>query len=854
MALGFGAALASAGAAEVTEVQELLRHGQYEEAAREAKAGVASAPGNPEWSLLLGRALLTLGRYREADAALSEARARDSQNIRLLWLAHEAALDNGRTDEAAKRLEEIRRLVSNRPWSYRDAPSLVVFGRLALRMGADPKEVLDKLYAAALKDSPNLQEIHLARGELALEKHDFALAAAAFQEGLKHFPDDPDLQHGLAVAYESGDRPAMLGALAAALKTNPRHVPSLLFTAEHQIDAEDYSDALETLDRIKAINPWHPDAWAYRAVVAHVRNDPDREKIARETALRFWPTNPRVDYLIGKKLAQKYRFAEAAAAQRRALEFDPENVQAKAELATDLLRLGQEGEGWDLAQEVHEKDAYDVEAYNLVTLHDTLAKYATLQDGDFVLRMTEHEAAVYGPRALALLKRARRQLTEKYGVELARPTYVEIFGDPKDFAVRTFGMPDIGGFLGVCFGRVVTANGPAANGGQAANWESVLWHEFCHVVTLQLTANRMPRWLSEGISVYEERQADASWGMRLNPRYRELVLGKEFTPVSKLSAAFLSPPTPEHLQFAYYESSLVVEFLVERFGLDSLKAILRDLRDGREINEAIGAHTEPMETFEREFTAYARSRAEKLAPGLDWEKPSPDLLMPGAEAEFAAWTAKHRDNYWALGAEAHRLVADKKWTEARPVLEHLVALFPRDPSPDGGYVLLARVHRALGEKAAEKKALLAAASLQSDAVEVYARLIELAREDRDWPAVARNAERLLAVNPLVAPPYRALAEASAAQGQNDPAIAAYRTLLQLDPADPADVHYQLARLLRETGSPEARRQTLQALEEAPRFRGALKLLLEIDEGAASAIAPPAGLPPLPPKTDSSSRP
>ena len=33
----------------------------------------------------------------------------------------------------------------------------------------------------------------------------------------------------------------------------------------------------------------------------------------------------------------------------------------------------------------------------------------------------------------------------------------------RDFAVRTFGLPDVSGFLGVCFGRVVTANSPATS-------------------------------------------------------------------------------------------------------------------------------------------------------------------------------------------------------------------------------------------------------------------------------------------------------------------------------------------------------------------------------------------------------
>ena len=53
-------------------------------------------------------------------------------------------------------------------------------------------------------------------------------------------------------------------------------------------------------------------------------------------------------------------------------------------------------------------------------------------------------------------------------------------------------------------------------------------------------------------------------------------------------------------------------------------------------------------------------------------------------------------------------------------------------------------------------------------------------------------------------------------------------MLKLDPENPADIHYRLARLLHETRDPAAKREVLLALEEAPRFRAALKLLLQID--------------------------
>ena len=280
-----------------------------------------------------------------------------------------------------------------------------------------------------------------------------------------------------------------------------------------------------------------------------------------------------------------------------------------------------EAEGWQLAAEVNRRDGYNVTAYNLVALRDTMQKFQTITNGDFVLRMSPHEAALYGDRALGLLARAKARLTEKYDITLASPTLIEIFPEQKDFAVRTFGMPDNPGFLGVCFGRVVTVNSPASQAGNPANWEAVLWHEFCHVVTLQLTKNKMPRWLSEGISVYEELQANPTWGQTMNPRYREMVLGDDLTPVSKLSAAFLTPKSDLHVQFAYYQSALVVEYLAGKFGFEKLKAILRDLANGVDINEAIAKHTAPMKQIEKEFTAFAKAKAEALGPGLDWKKP-----------------------------------------------------------------------------------------------------------------------------------------------------------------------------------------------------------------------------------------
>src|SRR5947208_16841236 len=106
--------------------------------------------------------------------------------------------------------------------------------------------------------------------------------------------------------------------------------------------------------------------------------------------------------------------------------------------------------------------------------------------------------------------------------------------------------------------------------------------------------------------------------------------------------------------------------------------------------------------------------------------------------------------------------------------------------------------------------------------------MELDEAAKDWPGVTENAERFLAVNPLLPQPYRYRARASEESGKTEAAIQSYQKLLLLDPPDPAEVHFRLARLLRQAGDPAAKRHVLQALEEAPRLRDAVRLALAIN--------------------------
>jgi tetratricopeptide (TPR) repeat protein len=196
-----------------------------------------------------------------------------------------------------------------------------------------------------------------------------------------------------------------------------------------------------------------------------------------------------------------------------------------------------------------------------------------------------------------------------------------------------------------------------------------------------------------------------------------------------------------------------------------------------------------------------------------------------------------------LTRQARTALAGKHWADAKAPLQRVIELYPKQAGPDSAYAMLAAAHRELNETNEERQVLIKLAALEADDTDTFMRLMELDTGAGDWQGVAENAERFLAANPLVAQPYRYLALASEKLGQADPAIRSFQRMLLLDPSDPAEIHYHLARLFRQKGDAAgAKRHVLQALEEAPRFRDAQRLLLELETNNAAEAQPAASHP------------
>lgn len=821
---------------DLAEARTLLRTGEYDACIDMAKEEVERGVWNDGWPRLLLEAYLTTGKYDEALPVYETAIQRYSTNLRLRLLGAEVYRMNNDVIKAKEAVEVIADLLQRMPWRYTGKDELIPLGEYFVSQGEDPKQVLEICYDQALKEDPKMVDAHIASARLALDKHDDQVASKSLAKALQLDAENPEVYYLLYRAWSGTDPEKATDYLKKGLGLNPRHVPSMLLQVEGLLNAEQYSMAIDLLKEVEAINPRLPKLWAMRAVVAHLQGKYADEGTFRKKGLEPWALNPEVDHTIGKFLADHYRFVESVQYQKRALDMDPSYLPARTQLAQDLLRLGQMDEGWEAVDIVREKDPYDVSIFNLKQLQSRLEKFATIEIPGFVIRMDAKESRIFGKEVIQVLSEARQVLTEKYDVKLEEPIFVEIFPRQKEFAIRTFGLPGGEGFLGVCFGRLITANSPTALNVDS-NWKAVLWHEYCHVVTLQKTKNKMPRWLSEGISVYEERQRDKRWGQSIDPNYREMILGEDLFPVSQLSGAFLKPKTPNHLQFAYYESSMVVEFWMEKYGIATMQKLLNDLAVGMPINEALARYSGGIEGLDKEFAEYITKLAKDYCKDVDFEKG--DLPKGADVATWKEFLHENPKSYWGLLATCQNLIKGKQWDVALPLVKQLIDLRPDDPSLDGPYAMLAAIYRGSKDVESERQALLKLADISDDCADAYTRLIEIDTERSDYASVLQWCQRMSDVHPMRATVLEAKASAADSLQRHSESIEALTGILELDPIDPSGIEFRLARALSNTEQwKEAKRHVLKSLEESPRYQEALDLLMKIRENSNASEPPP----------------
>jgi tetratricopeptide (TPR) repeat protein len=716
----------------------------------------------------------------------------------------------------------------NRPdvtgyWWGRSALDWALLGKLKQAAGADAKVVLETCFERALRDDPNCEEACVFAVELALGCGDAELASNRAKDGLKKFPKNATLMALWGKALEWSSSKEATDKWLKALEANPNQWVARAALAETAFIKE---DAVAMDEHLSRLPEWYDESCALRLARSHT----ELTQQIPERLQKSLGQNPWALHRAGVLLSARYRFLEGAELQKKALAIDPGLLSAKRALAEDLLRLGHSMEAWPILEDVHRRDGYDITAFNLLELRDRVAGFTRVESEHFEVWMAPVEAAVYGDRVTSLLERAHGKLAMKYRFKSTARTTVEIFPEQKDFAVRTFGVPGGDGYLGVCFGSVITAPSPASPRAAGHSWEATLWHEFTHTITLTLTRNRMPRWLSEGISVHEEQQANPAWGQRFRPRHAGRLIKGQFTPVDRMSEAFRTGDSAE-LDFAYFQAGLIVDWMVNKSGVEKLRALLEDLGKGAEINAAISKIYGPMERVNADFSRYAAAWVQDMAGSLTWktstqvadQKPGGEPAVPD---QGTAGTPA-RKAYEDLMREGQRAFVSKDLETARVRFEEILNQAPKMHDGEGALFWLTKIYRALGREEREIATLQSALKCSADFAGAHERLIELYGKQKDWPRLAEIATSCLGVSPMSIRVLEGLGRAHEQMGNQPAAVDVFERALKLDPERAPRWHSKIGTLLESADPMVARGHLLEALEVNPRDRSALEALARI---------------------------
>ena len=445
------------------------------------------------------------GKYADAQAVLEPIVARSKSGAAALELALLYRI-TGRTTDAQPLLEAVfnRAGNSSEPYVlYRAARAAQALNR--------PKDARD-LYRDAEKAGADPAIVETSWGELFFEKHNESDAMKSFGAVLEADSNWAPAHAGVARVLEDDDATSAAAAAEKAIAIDPVLADPHLVLASMHLDADRETEAKAELDKVLAYNPSQLEAHAMLAGMAYVKDDKttfDRE-VAK--ALEIDPGFGDVYRVTGEQAASHYRFEEAAALAEKALTVDPGDSHAAADLGMHLMRTGDEPGARRALDRSFRVDPYDGVTFNLLHVLDVLDQFTTVTEGDLVFKMDKDQAPVLREYAVPLAQDAFKTLSPRYGFTPTGPILIEIFTKHDDFAVRNLGLPGMIGALGACFGRVVTMDSPTARDPGTFSWQATLWHELTHVITIQMSKQRIPRWLTEGISVYEEERQRPEWG------------------------------------------------------------------------------------------------------------------------------------------------------------------------------------------------------------------------------------------------------------------------------------------------------------------------------------------------------
>ncbi len=789
--------------------------------------------------------------YRELVDLFNQGSVDDPDDLRWIGLAAaQHARWNRLSDQFGFLVNQFYAKVLERHPDY--WPAAYEAGRLYLEK-TNQAEAL-RQFQKALRINPEAAEVYAALGELALQNYDLDQAARW---------------------------------LAQAVEINPELTEAHALRADWELANFDLEAASAHLRRAAELNPVDEQVLGRQAAIADLERpgggelpSPAAGQIEAEVLAR----NPAagVFYTTWATLLEERRqFGEAERCFLAARKCLPQMPGPAAGLGLMYLRLGREDEARHLLTQAAAEDPFHVRVSNSLEVLEVLADYETIESDHFRVRFDPQADALLARLLLEHLERVLPRLETWLGHAPGDKVLFEILNRARNteahgwFSARMVGLPYVG-TVAACAGTMVALTSP--NAGTPYHWGRVVEHELVHVINLEQTNFHVPHWFTEGLAVWNERfPRPAAWNQLLTARW---AAGTVFN-LDTINLGFVRPHSSEDWQLAYCQAELYVEYLLKTFGPDAPARLLAAFSETANTRAALErAFAADPAQIDAGYHRYLQqtvaglklgpsSTPRSLAERERWAQQHPDDADAAAElarallerSELPAarrWAERacqlHQQH--ALGTyvlarlglatgqreEALRL-AEAALDRAAPQLDLLrlvaglrqqagqldqaEALYrlgaetaPDDPQWKKRLAAIYLEQRAAGPLA---EVLHELALADGDDAVVRKKLAQLALAAGDREEAARWANEALFVNVRDIDAHRLLLAAAAASGDSELICRQWRTLVELEPDQPAH-RRGLAEALAAAGDRAAARAVLdQWLGEHPDDADTLQL-------------------------------
>jgi Tfp pilus assembly protein PilF len=671
----------------------------------------------------------------------------------------------------------------------------------------------NEAFKAAEKARPKDANVKVLGGDLYLAHWQAPEAAGLYNEALQIDNKNARAMLGLARIAEEQFEGKAVEFANKALDADPKLYEARELTARIALEDSNPPKAVEEANKAVAISPEALDAMAILATVDWLDDKsaplPAGQIETRsqwiDKILKVNPHYGEAYALAGHFFVNNRRYVEGIAYYRKALELNPNLQSARSELGINLMRLGQNQEAYKLLVDAWMAGWQDLPTKNTLTLMDSYNKFENYKtpSGRGIMKLNTKEGALVKPYVASELDKVLETYDKKYKYKLPGDVQLEVYPDHEDFAVRTMGMPGLGA-LGVTFGNIVAMDSPNGRKPGEFHWASTLWHEMSHVYVLSMTNHRVPRWFTEGLAVYEETATNKDWGDRLDPPSIMAIKDKKLLPVAELDRGYMHPTYPNQVIVSYFQGGRIVTYIVQKWGYDTVLAMIKDFGNRMSTPEVIEKELKMKpEDFDKEFLPWLEAQTKTTVEAFEsWSRRIKALNESAAKKD---WDAVIKDGPGVRDAYADYLEAGS------------------------AYEALAKAYEGKGDKTKAREELKRYSDVGGRNLETLKHLADLQAEAGDKRAAAETLGRLNFIYLRDDQAHQKLGDLYLALNNTNGAIREFQAVLAGKPVDAAGAHFQLAKAFQAAKrNAEATDEVFAALELAPEYKPAQKLLLELN--------------------------